>query len=106
LSLRPAWSTQQVPGQPYLHSEILSKEWACQAVVAHTFNPSTWEAEAGGSLSSRTAGATQKPCLEKQTNKQKKSENEGIATLVVADEVCEPSKQPHLPPLWRLLSTY
>ena len=26
-----------------------------QTVVAHTFNPSTWEAEAGGFLSSRTA---------------------------------------------------
>jgi len=25
------------------------------AAVAHTFNPSTWEAEAGGSLSSRAA---------------------------------------------------
>jgi hypothetical protein len=26
-----------------------------QAVVAHAFNPSTWEAEAGGFLSSRLA---------------------------------------------------
>jgi hypothetical protein len=26
-----------------------------QEVVAHAFNPSTWEAEAGGFLSSRTA---------------------------------------------------
>jgi hypothetical protein len=26
-----------------------------QAVVAHAFNPSTWEAEAGGFLSSRPA---------------------------------------------------
>jgi hypothetical protein len=53
-------------------------------VVAHAFNPSTWEAEAGGFLSSRPAwsksefqdsqGYTEKPCLEKpnQTNLKKK----------------------------------
>jgi hypothetical protein len=29
------------------------------AVVAHTFNPSTWEAEAGRSLSSRPAWSTE-----------------------------------------------
>jgi hypothetical protein len=47
-------------------------------VVVHAFNPSTWEAEAGGFLSSRTAwftefqdsqGYTEKPCLEKQKQK-------------------------------------
>jgi hypothetical protein len=58
------------------------KERNSQAVVAHTFNPSTWEAEAGRFLSSRPAWATsefqgsqsytEKPCLEKQTNKQTK----------------------------------
>jgi hypothetical protein len=32
------------------------KSWA---VVAHTFNPSTWEAEAGGFLSSRPAWCTE-----------------------------------------------
>ena len=30
-----------------------------QAVVAHDFNPSTWEAEAGGFLSSRPAWSTE-----------------------------------------------
>jgi hypothetical protein len=30
-----------------------------QTVVAHTFNPSTWEAEAGGSLSLRPAWSTE-----------------------------------------------
>jgi hypothetical protein len=30
----------------------------CLAVVAHVFNPSTWKAEAGGSLSSRPAWST------------------------------------------------
>ena len=29
-----------------------------QGVVAHSFNPSTWEAEAGGFLSSRPAWST------------------------------------------------
>jgi hypothetical protein len=50
-------------------------------VVVHTFNPSTREAEAGGFLSLRqpglqsefqdSQGYTEKPCHEKQTNKQK-----------------------------------
>jgi hypothetical protein len=53
----------------------------CRAVVAHAFNPSTWEAEAGGFLSSeaslvykvssRTARATQRnPVSKSQTKKQ------------------------------------
>jgi hypothetical protein len=50
-------------------------------VVAHAFNPSTREAEAGGFLSSRpglqnefqdSQGYTEKPCLEK-TKKQKQN---------------------------------
>jgi hypothetical protein len=51
--------------------------------VAHAFNPSTWEAEAGGSLefeaclvyrmSSRTARATQKnPVLKNQKKKKER----------------------------------
>jgi hypothetical protein len=44
-----------------------------QAVMAHPFNPSTWEAEAGGFLSLRTARATPRnPVLEKQKTKQNK----------------------------------
>jgi hypothetical protein len=31
----------------------------CWAVVAHAFNPSTWESEAGGFLSSRPAWSTE-----------------------------------------------
>jgi hypothetical protein len=51
-------------------------------MVAHTFDLSTLEAEAGGFLSSRPAwstefqdsqGYTEKPCLEKQTNKNKQT---------------------------------
>jgi hypothetical protein len=34
------------------------KEERSQAVVAHAFNPSTWEAETGGFLSSRPAWST------------------------------------------------
>jgi hypothetical protein len=52
-------------------------------VVAHDFNPSTWEAEAGGFLSSRTAKGTQrnpvskktKTKTNKQTNKTTKNKN-------------------------------
>jgi hypothetical protein len=53
------------------------------AVVAHTFNPSTWEAEAGRFLSSKPAwsksefqdnqGYTEKPCLKKTKQKTKKN---------------------------------
>jgi hypothetical protein len=45
-------------------------------VVVHTFNPSTWEAEAGGFLSSGlqsefqdSQGYTEKPCLGKRKKK-------------------------------------
>jgi hypothetical protein len=41
------------------------------AVVVHAFNPSTWEAEAGGFLSSRTARATQRDPVSKNKNKKK-----------------------------------
>jgi hypothetical protein len=43
----------------FLENHILNKELIkkmdSRAVVAHAFNPSTWEAEAGGFLSSRPA---------------------------------------------------
>jgi hypothetical protein len=44
-----------------------------QAMVAHAFNPSTWEAEAKPGLQSEFQDSwsyTKKPCLIKQTNKQ------------------------------------
>jgi hypothetical protein len=41
-------------------------------VVAHAFSPSTWEAEAGGFLSSRTARATQRNPVSKKYKIQKK----------------------------------
>ena len=36
----------------------IKKIGVCQAVVAHTFNPSNWEAEVGESLSLRAAWST------------------------------------------------
>jgi hypothetical protein len=50
-------------------------------VVAHAFNPSPWEAEASGFLSSRLAwssqfqdsqGYTEKPCLKKKKQRKRK----------------------------------
>jgi hypothetical protein len=64
-----------------------NKKVECRAVVAHAFNPSTWEAEAGEFLSSRselevslvyrvssrTARATQRnPVSDKKKKKKKK----------------------------------
>jgi hypothetical protein len=65
---------------PFLYLRVVT----CQAVVAHTFNPSTWEAEAGGFLSSslvyrvssRTAMATGKLCLKKTKTKKKQKQKE------------------------------
>jgi hypothetical protein len=57
----------------------------CRAVVVHTFNPSTWEAEAGRflssrpawSVSSRTFRAIQRnPVLKNQKKKKKKEPNQ------------------------------
>jgi hypothetical protein len=49
-----------------------------QAVVAHAFSPSTWEAETGGFLSSRTARATQRnPVSKKQKKRRRKKGGEG-----------------------------
>jgi hypothetical protein len=46
-------------------------------VVVHAFNPSTWEAEAGGFLSSRAAWSTERvpgqPELYRETLSQKKT---------------------------------
>jgi hypothetical protein len=52
-------------------------------VVVHAFNPSTWEAEAGGFLSSGqpglqsefqdSQGNTEEPCLKKNKNKKQKN---------------------------------
>jgi hypothetical protein len=43
-------------------------------VVVYAFNPSTWEAEAGGFLSLRTARATQRNPVSKNQKKKKEEE--------------------------------
>jgi hypothetical protein len=58
--------------------QVFNSKDPSQAVVAHNFNPSTWEAEAGRFLSSRSAWSTElssrtanyieRSCLEKATN--------------------------------------
>jgi hypothetical protein len=66
LSLRPTCSTELVPGLPGLHTHTKTlfqkiynnKNNNKLGVVAHAFNPSTQEAEAGGSQSSRLACST------------------------------------------------
>jgi hypothetical protein len=55
--------------------KVCLKVNCCQVVVAHTFNPSTWEAEAGGFLSLRTARATQRNPVSKKKKKKKKKGN-------------------------------
>jgi hypothetical protein len=55
-------------------------------VVAHAFNPSTWEAEADGFLSLQSEfqdsqGYTEKPCLEKPKKKKKKKEKESFQLI-------------------------
>jgi hypothetical protein len=64
-----------------MHVHTCIKIRAELGVVAHAFNPSTWEAEAGGFLSSRPAwlqsefqdsqSYTEKPCLEKPKKKKR-----------------------------------
>jgi hypothetical protein len=55
----------------------------CRVVVAHAFNPSTWEAETGGFLSlpglqsefQDSQDYAEKPCLEKPKKKKKKKKS-------------------------------
>ena len=59
-----------------LSSHPVEAPYASQAVSAHAFNPSTWEEEAGGFLSSRPAWSTKwvsgQPELHRETLSQKK----------------------------------
>ena len=45
-------------------------------MMAHAFNPSNQEAEAGGFLSSRPVWATEKPCLNEEEEKEEEEEEE------------------------------
>jgi hypothetical protein len=49
-------------------------------VVVHTFNPSTWEAEADGFLSSRTARTVQSNLVLKNKNKTKNKQTNKISS--------------------------
>lgn len=74
-----------VSGHHGPHSEILSQKQE-MARVAHVFNPSNWETEAGGSefkaslgyrvrknsMTARNPGYTKKSCLKKKIEKTKK----------------------------------
>ena len=85
------------------HRQVSSKDViCCQAVVAHSFNSSTWEVEAGGFLSSRPVWSTEwvpgepglhkKPSLEKQTNKQTNKINKQMSFATNSRK--EPSQSP------------
>jgi hypothetical protein len=72
-----------------LKSNALDKKDNCWAVVANTFNRSTWEAEADGFLSSRTAMAAQRnPVSKKQKQKQKQKEDDLSTTYEKYDQLC------------------
>jgi hypothetical protein len=59
-------------------------------VVVHTFNPSTWEAEAGGFLSSRSVWSPGQPGLYRETlsQKAKKKEKKRKETNIRDECVC------------------
>jgi hypothetical protein len=63
----------------------------CWAVVSHTFNPSTREAEAGGFLSSRTARVTQRNPISKnqktKPNQTKQNKNPKTPLMTRMNEV-------------------
>ena len=74
---------QKCPSWYHL-KKLQEKSWA---VVVHAFNPSTWEAEASGfefeaslvyRVSSRTARATQRNCLEKKRERKRERERKKL----------------------------
>jgi hypothetical protein len=65
---------------------VLKKVYVCWAMVAHAFNPSTWDAETGGYLRlwvqgqtglqsefQDSQGYTEKPCVKTKQNKTNKT---------------------------------
>ena len=72
--------------------------------MAHTFNPITWEAKAGGFLSSRPAWSTElssrraraiqrNPVFEKQTNKQTNKQKKKKKTKTKKEKIKQKQKQ-------------
>jgi hypothetical protein len=69
---------------------FVNHKWSrVPAVVAHAFNPSTWEAEAGGFLSSRPAWSTEwvpgQPGLHRETLswKKKQKQNKQMEQIIM-----------------------
>jgi hypothetical protein len=58
-SYRRRLQCQRVSSEVSQHSLHFIKEYTLPGVGAHAFNPSTWEAEVGGFLSSRPAWSTE-----------------------------------------------
>jgi hypothetical protein len=56
---RGLWISDFQASQGYIVRSCLKRKKRGRAVMAHAFNPSTWEAEAGGFLSSRPAWSTE-----------------------------------------------
>jgi hypothetical protein len=57
-----------------MHMASCKKKLARQVVVAHAFNPSTWEAETGRLLSSRPAWST------KERKKERRETNSNLSS--------------------------
>jgi hypothetical protein len=108
VSSRPGWSTESILGQSTLQRETLPQKnprkggvgvvEGVVVVVAQAFNPSTWEAEAGGFLSSeaslvyrvssRTARDTQRnPVSKKNKTKQNIQEKKKRIKIVRCAEI-------------------
>jgi hypothetical protein len=73
---------KQAKFRGFLNMNLCEKPFLELGVVVHAFNPSTQEAEAGGFLSSRPAGYTEKPCLKKNQPPQKNLKTETIPRKV------------------------
>jgi hypothetical protein len=74
---------QQQKSRVWEGERSVSKETLSQTVGAHTFNPSTWAAEAGGFLSSRTARTTQRnPVSKKQKKQNKRNKKRNFEDLI------------------------
>jgi hypothetical protein len=76
-------------GQPGLYRKTLSSKMKIEpGVVVHAFNPSTWEAEAGRSLSSRPAWSTEwvpgQPGLHRETLSRKTKKKKIIYFIYVS----------------------
>jgi hypothetical protein len=75
-----ATGSTRKPGKEWDSVACLKKMAVEPGVVAHAFNPSTWEAEAGGFLSSRPAWSTEwvpgQPVLHRETASWKRNKKQ------------------------------